>query len=207
MNIRRIISILALSAFFGTGAASAQGKFEINGGFGFAPLTMADRVETFANTSGALGSIYAPLEYDVRVSGTFGLEGSYRVVGKKLIASLMLSYGRLLSIDAYQTYSANGTIYTASNSENVSGHCLALLQRWKYEWIQKPDMRLYSSVGFGIGYYKNFKNDGFSRYSTSDLEFQFVPVGIAVGQDWFWFVEAGVGTQYTGGRAGVGFRF
>lgn len=197
MNLKKIISLLALSALLGTGVASAQEKFEINGGFGFAPLTIGKRVETFANTSGTLGAIYAPMEYDVKVSGSYGIEGSYKV-GSRLYASLLFSYSRLMSIEES---------HSKAVLEDVTGSCIAVIQRWKYEWIQNPSMRLYSSAGFGIGNYSNFKTDGVTRYGSSDVEFQFVPVGVAVGKDWFWFVEAGVGTQYTGGRAGVGFRF
>ena len=39
------------------------------------------------------------------------------------------------------------------------------------------------------------------------LSFQMVPIGVTVGKKVFGFFETGIGTQYVGCMAGIGFRF
>ena len=62
-------------------------------------------------------------------------------------------------------------------------------------------IRYYATFGLGPGVY----NDGYKpQYYTA---FQFVPIGIAIGNKISWFFELGLGTVYMGALTGLSWRF
>ncbi len=71
----------------------------------------------------------------------------------------------------------------------------------RFYYLNKPVVRLYSGVGFGLytGYY-----DGDYEFYPS---FKLTPIGITLGRKVFFFAETSVGTASMGGNFGVGYRF
>ena len=47
----------------------------------------------------------------------------------------------------------------------------------------------------------------YNKSYVNGLAAQLVPVGVTAGKKVFGFFEVGIGTMYTGCKAGVGFRF
>lgn len=87
------------------------------------------------------------------------------------------------------------------------GVSVSVLPEARFNWLNRGMVRMYSSAGLGIvlGVQRNvdYGNSNFVLYPAV----QFTPAGISVGRRVYGFVECGVGTQFTGGMAGVGVRF
>lgn len=201
-----LASFLLVSGSF-TARSQERSRHEVNVGYGFAPLWQTNRVSTYSGNRGTLASIYAPYSAKMRIWGTPALEISTRV-SQRWTASLLFTYAHLGSVSTLQKIEQDGVLGVSASSSDASGTALAFIQMWKYEYIQKPAFRLYSSAGVGLGYYSGFKtmSEG-SRSLTQEFEMELVPVGFSLGEKWFWFGELGLGTQYIGARTGVGFRF
>lgn len=201
-----VASILLVSGTF-SARGQERPRYEVNVGYGFAPLWQGNRVVTGTGSHGTLASIYAPYSAKMRIWGTPVAEVSTKV-GSRWTASLMFSYSHLGRVSTMQKVEQDGMLSVSSSSSDAGGSALAIIQMWKYEYIQKPAFRLYSSAGVGLGYYSGFKtmSEG-SRSLIQEFEMELVPMGFSLGEKWFWFGELGLGTQYIGARSGVGFRF
>ena len=88
-------------------------------------------------------------------------------------------------------------------------HCttVSILPEARFNWLNRDFVRLYSSVGIGLGMDVIRK----VTYEGSDTGyfpvFQITPAGISLGRKVYWFAECGIGLQYIGGMTGVGVRF
>ena len=81
------------------------------------------------------------------------------------------------------------------------GAVVSLIPDAQFNWLNRKNIRLYSSVGAGlsVGAY-----DGdVKAYPTGQL----TPIGITAGRKIFFFAEQSIGSAYMGGKAGVGYRF
>lgn len=85
--------------------------------------------------------------------------------------------------------------------EKSNGATVTLLPQAQFNWLNRKNVRLYSSVGLGLtaGRY----NKEFGAYPS----FQLSPFGITAGNKVFFYAEHSVGTTYLGGKFGVGYRF
>lgn len=88
-------------------------------------------------------------------------------------------------------------------------HCttVSIVPEARFNWLNRDVVRLYSSVGIGLGMDVVRK----VTYDGPDTGYfpviQLTPAGISVGRKVYWFAEYGVGLQYIGGMTGVGVRF
>ena len=107
------------------------------------------------------------------------------------------------------------------------GHSVSLLPGCKFTYLNKGVFHMYSSVNIGAGF-NHVTVTSLKTVTTTDevsgeehtttetvvdktprvrFAFQTTPVGMAVGNRFYGFFDLGVGTEYTGVRAGLGLRF
>lgn len=90
---------------------------------------------------------------------------------------------------AYQEGSGNDPII-----EN--GVATSLTVNARFTYLNSKWVRLYSSLGIGAAYVGGFAPT-----------FEVVPFGLTVGRKFFFFAEGGIGMEYWGANAGIGYRF
>lgn len=198
---------LVLACLCSSGQDRSDGqRFEINFGYGLAPVSQANRFNTGWTNYGSLASIYRPYASEVKMTGAFSAEFGYRR-SPRWLTSMMISYNHVFNSSTFQSYtSENGPSYYSSMSK-VNGNSLAFIPRLRYDYIVRPGFRLYSSIGIGFGFYFKYTVDDEFNYELVQPEAQLVPVGLSFGRKWFGLFETGIGTQYIGGRLGFGYRF
>ncbi len=72
----------------------------------------------------------------------------------------------------------------------------------RFQYLNRPLVRLYSGVGLGIyaGFYEG-------QEPVSSPSFHITPIGVSVGRQIFFFAETALSTAAMGGNFGVGYRF
>lgn len=185
--------------------------FEFSVGYGLWPSIQANRIEPlYVSDYSSLEALYRPFSSKQRMTGAVTLEVGYRFDSRWTL-SLMGSYTHCFSMVGTQLYNTpSGKAISFLSSSDINADSFALIPKARFDWFVRPYFRLYSSAGLGLGCYVGFKERGSSRYSGNvsiENELQVVPIGASFGKKWFGFIEAGVGTQFAGGRAGAGYRF
>lgn len=98
-------------------------------------------------------------------------------------------------------------VMTGEKSGRNKGVAMSLLPEARFYWLNRQQVRMYSSIGLGLGVTTYTK----AGYRDPDVSwyplFQVTPVGISVGRRVYWFAECGLGMQYFGGMTGIGVRF
>lgn len=82
-----------------------------------------------------------------------------------------------------------------------AGYSVSLLPQVRFTYLNRPMVKLYSSVGVFFGWYQNGDDTGMHPV------LHLVPIGVSVGDKVFGFAETCIGTTVIGGIIGVGFRF
>lgn len=77
-----------------------------------------------------------------------------------------------------------------------SGSATSLTVNARFTYLNSKWVRLYSSLGIGAAYVGGFAPT-----------FEVVPFGLTVGRKFFFFAEGGIGMEYWGANAGIGYRF
>lgn len=186
---------LAISA----SAGDKEQKFQIRFGWGGYPVT-----ELWLNTSigvkydvlmraPMLSEIYTDYRLPMYTTGTISAEFSWHI--KKWFTLSFAGAGSL-------TWQGRADAITCKTQSIDTSLLLYVLPRARFNWVRRPVVKMYSSVGVGMlmGYDLD-KNPGAAIIA------QVTPVGIEVGRKVFGFCEIGYGMLYTGGMAGIGFRF
>ena len=91
---------------------------------------------------------------------------------------------------------------TQERSGTQTGGLLYVVPQYRFNWVRRDLVKMYSSIGVGGLVGKDMDND-FVIFPAAQLN----PIGIEIGRKVFGFCELGVGMMYTGAMAGVGFRF
>ena len=97
-----------------------------------------------------------------------------------------------------------GSLYNkldGSLADKMHGASITLLPQAQFNWLNTKNVRLYSSVGLGLGF------GGYDNEFWAYPEAQLTPIGITAGHTVFFFAEQSFGTAYFGGKFGVGYRF
>ncbi|MCH5329618.1 MAG: hypothetical protein J1E04_01545 [Alistipes sp.] len=92
----------------------------------------------------------------------------------------------------YGEYAVAYSNYDNSRLFRDNRHCYALMPVARFTWLNTRWVRLYSTLGIGVLFDTQRRDNGLSMASVSG---QFVPAGIAVGKSFFGFAELGIGTQ------------
>ena len=140
------------------------------------------------------------------MTGAFSAEFGFRT-SRKWTISLMTSFNHVAGASSVQAYQSGDGYDVTFRTASVNGYNIAIIPRWRYDYIIKPGFRMYSSFGMGFGLYVNYHTGEDSYYEPVQGEIQLVPLGITFGRKWFGLVETGFGSQYVGGRIGFGYRF
>lgn len=155
----------------------------------------------------SLSGYYSDYHSPTKSSGVYS-------IGAEWLAARWFAVSADIGVEAvwHDRYDGLENVMTGTST----GVALSVLVHAKFIYINKPGIRLYSSWGFGVlkyfGFYAletswrdengvHFSEDSFGGAS------QVVPLGLEVGRSFFGFVETGIGSMFTGVRAGVGYRF
>ena len=104
-------------------------------------------------------------------------------------------------------FSYNGIFadnYDRLSSEKLGrdhGVSMALLPYVRFNYLSKPYVKLYSSVGLGVGY------SAFRGERELLPAFQTSFFGVSFGREFFGYCELGIGYLYKGCMVGIGYRF
>ena len=90
---------------------------------------------------------------------------------------------------AYQEGSGNDPIIETGTASSITINT-------RFTYLNSKWVRLYSSLGIGAAYVGGFAPT-----------FEVVPFGLTVGRKFFFFAEGGIGMEYWGANAGIGYRF
>lgn len=119
-----------------------------------------------------------------------------------------LSFGATLS---YSGVAQKGyDLYTDAVYQKNNEHFISLTPTVRFDWFRTNTIKLYSSVGVGLGYHietdKTLQSGGIVRKDGFTPTIDFNPIGISVGRIFFGFCELGLSTMGIV-KAGVGYRF
>lgn len=153
--------------------------------------------------SGYYGDYHSP----TKSSGVYS-------IGAEWLAARWLAVSADIGVEAvwHDRYDGLEDVMTGTST----GVALSALVHAKFIYINKPGVRLYSSLGFGalnyFGFYAletSWRDENGVHFSEGSFRgaFEAVLLGLEVGRSFFGFVESGIGSMFTGVRAGAGYRF
>jgi len=113
---------------------------------------------------------------------------------------------RKFSIDVVLGFCPFWTAYydalTNKKAYNSFGLTTYVVPEARMSWVNKPSFRLLSSIGLGVGL-----NIG-KEYKTAAIPIiQMDVIGIEFGRDFYGTAKLGIGTEFTGMKLGLGYRF
>ncbi len=159
--------------------------------------------------------------YDFSASGNNGMDYIYNnyIGSKKTTGLISADYNIQLKrwfalgaqVNAVAIQMTEMSSITESKVSDFTDYAVTLLPYARFTYLNREYLKLYSSVGLGLGLYhdetpKDIEYTPEKRNSMG-LCAQFVPFGIMVGKKVYAMAELGTGTEYVGFRAGLGFRF
>ena len=197
MNNMKLKSILVATCMLIAGAIYAQdnsARLTFRVGTGIPGAGVQYFVQGLNNYNYGLSAVYSDYYSDTKTTPAICAEGYY-ICNEWLRAGLDLAYTK------YSNECFDGI--SGQLKKERKGQSLAVLPTAMVFYYQKDFIRLYTSLGMGLGYYSGFDN------MTGNLAFevQFIPIGIEVGNRVFGFAEGGMGTAVSWVRCGVGFKF
>lgn len=169
------------------------GRHEIRLGYGTFPVLFHEA----AKNNRVLGDSWFTFNGPLRALGMVHLNYGYRVTERFQLA-VNASYALAL-----------GTVSEILTGERAGTHLAdyrMLLPVFRFTWVQRPYLRVYSSFGLGLSVYREELTRTEWKYLGLNTAVQLVPLGIAAGRKWFGFAELGYGSLGVV-QAGVGYRF
>lgn len=163
------------------------GRHEFRLSAGFKPLRFESDewgAERFGLSVGEQFDLTKYYRSDIRSTGTYALSYAYR-------------FRRWFSLAAVCSYSGERfdlcSNLTGSRIRRHRLHRFSLMPVARFTWLNRPLVRLYSSLGIG------FQAIGGDRAAwgigESQAAFNYIPLGIAVGRSLFGFAEFGLSSQ------------
>lgn len=203
--MKRLVILLAILACL---SASAQRKgVELRAGYALIPQIQSNYVFPFSPYANYLEALYRPYQSEVRMTGAASLEAVFPLPSRRWSLSAMLSWTHVESVHSSQAYEQNGAYIVNLSDRDLNGNALAALCSGRYDYIRKETFRLYSGLGLGLGWYQGFERVDDRIISKMHPEVQLIPVGLTWGRKWYGLFETGIGSQWCGGRIGVGLKF
>ncbi len=202
-----IMALLVLTALpaaaGGQKKESSPYKHEINVSWGWNPEEAMWQTFDFCRTgNNGVDYIYSNYISSKLCTGLISVD--YNIQFKRWFA-----LGAQLNAVAF--YSTEMSSITDSVVSRYTDYAMSLLPYARFTYINRKNVKLYSSLGIGLGYFHD-ERPVETDYSSDRPDFmgiaaQFVPVGIMVGNRVYGMAELGTGTEYRGIRFGIGFRF
>ncbi len=176
-------------------------KYEVDIAWGYTPALAISSLEDYGfYVNGGLDHIYG--NYISR-SVTSGL----------MSADFNIQFKRWFALGVQ----FNAVVITNTENSGITDkvigkftdYSMSLLPYARFTYMNSEMVKLYSSVGLGIGIYHNVNPSGYETRSSEEIWpcFQLVPFGITVGKRVYGLAEIGLGTEYMGYRFGIGYRF
>ena len=201
---------ISLSAQPGWGWQSRQrvrkhmnkAEYSVRVGWGGGPFAYADRFEC----GRLIGGDYYDIIFNPTIAHAYmDMNGSVFSTGT-FTGDFNWNAGRFWNLSATMAlcpvWSERVDGVTLKKEGYDFGMAISLMPNVKLMYCNTKTVRVYSSIGLGLGFYPGFK-----ECTTVCGEIQFNPVGVEVGRKWYGFGEIGIGTLYAGGRIGVGYQF
>ncbi len=158
---------------------------------------------------------FLPDDYLVSMAGISEYE-KVRMTGSWKI-SYTYNASRIFGVELglrYEGYRDN--YYDSATDTKTRRFCddlVGLMAALRVNWLNRRILRVYSSAGGGVSFLTgraDYSKSGgpVEKYAGRVYgDWEVVPVGFTVGKSVFGIVELGIGTEFTGGRFGVGYRF
>lgn len=203
----RIYSIAIVSALVAFSQFSASGRerqtwesqpyrYEIRIGWGAPSDTpgLVYRSGMNSSTGGVLSQIYSP-----KRGGLYSTGG--------ISAELGLNFRKWFTLAFQTSFTGTWSDVLSYDGRDVlnreRGVVFNLAPQLRFNWVSRPTCRFYSSLGAGVTV---ASHGGKTEVLSS---FQYVPLGMALGKDVFFFAELGGGVDinFVGCNLGFGYRF
>lgn len=171
-------------------------RYEVRLAYG-APSGAADYVPDLIHPlmpSGYLASLYGPDNGPLKATGAITAEFNLNL--RKWFTLSFSASSTGFWMDRFDSYSMD-------KIDRKSGFSFNLMPQARFNWVGRPAFKMYTSVGLGMAVCT------FAGQTIVTDAFMFVPVGMAIGREFFFFWECGTGnySSYLGMNAGFGYRF
>lgn len=212
---RIIASISALLLFCGAAFAQTEDegiKFGVRVGYGLLPQVASGyftELTTVFSSQNMTNMTYIYNDYQGPNIGTGIINAAFDVqILRWFTASLNVGYGKM----SHKMYDG---LTHVEKGEKV-GHNFYILPEVKFTYFTREWIRLYGSLGLGVGKYIGYDQlkdsyiaDGqtFSVDRSWKGESIFVPFGVECGKKLYVYAQCGFGTLYYGGQFGIGYKF
>jgi len=171
-------------------------KYEVRLGWGMpsdtpVPLFISNPIYS---TDGTLSSIYSPKR------GTLYSTGG-------ISAEFGLNFRKWFTLAFQTSFSGVWNDILSSDGLEVTGKARGVVfniaPQLRLNWVKRPIFRMYTSAGVGMTVVSC------GARTSVESSFQFIPIGMAIGGDVFFFAEAGGGVEnnFLGYHIGFGYRF
>ena len=190
-------TILTAACLLIASALSAQDnstRFTFRVGAGIPGAGAEYFVQGFNKNNYGLAAIYSDYYSDTKAIPAICAEGYYTL-------NEWFRVGLDFVYTSYTNQAYDGI--TGQLKRDRKGQTFIALPTASVNYLEKNAMKLYISLGAGLGYYSGFDN----LSGNLSFEVQFIPIGIELGRKVFGFAEAGIGTAVSWVRGGVGVRF
>ncbi len=155
----------------------------------------------FSNYEGGLDYIYGNYMKDVRTSGV--ISADYNIQFKRWFA---LGTQANASFNRHTEMSS----ITGKPAAEYGSFAVSVLAYARFTYLNRKYVKLYSAFGLGFRY-SRMGEPAELHYSTPDTgfrtAFQFVPYGVTVGNKVYGMMECCIGSETSGMRVGIGYRF
>lgn len=196
-DMKRLILCLFVPLLLMHEGRLAAQDYEAAASWGFIPAFYDGLLWGFQRDVGPSGSarmdaVFADYKGPLYTAGLYNLE--FNIIRKKwLVSSFSLGTASFWR----PAFSVLDGRRTGAKVHSV----LSLMHTWRFTYVNRPVFRMYSSIGLGIAMTYDPRPDEILPI------FQLAPLGISVGKRLYGFGEIGLGAEYIGGRAGIGYRF
>lgn len=201
MTMKRaiLIAILMCAAISASAQEDEYPRYQASFGWGGYPLLEAlsysrDFVKVDPVMMNPLNSHYRDYAGPMWSTGT--LSGEFAINFRKW-------FSLAFDVAANATWRNYWNPVTDLKSKTISGFYIHVVPQARFYWLNRDNVRMYSSIGLGFMAGDALDWDEFLIYPSAQIN----PLGIEVGRKVFGFCEIGAGTMFTGGMAGIGYRF
>ncbi len=201
--MRRILltAVLALVAMTAMSQERKDYRYEVNIGWGYYPTYAITELKSSHDyIGGGLDNIYGNYSGKTVTSGL--MSADFNIQYRKWFALGM-------QLNAITIRNTEMSAITDKPVRNFTDFAISVLPYARLTYLNRENLKIYSSVGAGISFNHDAAplNSYIGSYNYVLMRFQFVPIGIMVGKRVYGMAEAGLGTEFMGYRAGIGYRF
>ncbi len=197
-----MLILIALPSFAGKKERkSSPYRYEVNIAWGYTPAIAISALEDHdPYGSAGLDKVYG--NYISRSVTTGLMSADFNIQFKRWFALGV-------QFNAVAITNTENSGITCMEIGKFTDYAISLLPYARFTYLNNEMVKLYSSVGLGIGINHDANPASHERRSSDEVwpRFQLIPFGITVGKRVYGLAEIGLGTEYMGYRFGIGYRF